>query len=91
MYDLLVRAVGVQLLEEADGVVDHVRALGELILRGLDLLDGEEVAVDEVGEEGKDQMAVAVGDDGLCQVVFRHRRRVRDLQNRHSDQHVKRG
>lgn len=64
--------VGMELLEEAHGVVDHVRLLCELILGSLDLLDREDLVLCEVGEEREDQVTVAVGDDGFGEVVFGH-------------------
>lgn len=61
-----------QLLEQAHGVVDHVGLLCELILGLLDLLGREELVLDEVGEERKDEMSVAMGNNCSRQVVFRH-------------------
>ena len=52
------------------GVVDHVRLLRELILRGLHLLDREEIALGEVSEEREDEVPVAVGNNRFCEVVF---------------------
>ena len=64
--------VWMQLLEEIDGIVDHVRLLRELILRGLNLLDREEIALGEVSEEREDEVPVAVGDNRFREVVFGH-------------------
>ena len=68
-WNLLVR---VQLLEQAHSIIHHVRPLGELILCRLDLLHGEELIFDKMGEEGENEMAIAVWYDCLCQVVVGH-------------------
>lgn len=60
------------LLEKSDCVVKHVCSPGELILRLGDLFGGEELGLDEVGEEGKGEVPVEVRDDRLRQIVFRH-------------------
>lgn len=69
MGDLL---VGVQLFEQADRIVDHVGALGELILGCLDVLDREERGLYEMGEQGKREMAIQVRNDRLGEIVLGH-------------------
>ena len=67
--NLLVR---VQLLKQTDGVIHHVRLLRELILCGVNLFDGEEFRLGKVCKEREDEVAVAVWDDRLREIVFRH-------------------
>ena len=64
--------VWMQLLEEIDGIVDHVRLLREFILGRLHLLGGEKFALGKVGKEGKDEMSVTVRDNRFCEVVLGH-------------------
>ena len=64
--------VGVQLLEQADRVIDHVGALGELILGCLDLLDWKERGLYEMGEQRKCEMAIQVRNDCFREIVLGH-------------------
>ena len=61
-----------ELLEQGDCVVYHVCLFGELILGGLHLFYGEEIALGKMSKEGKDEVAVAVGDDRFCEIVLCH-------------------
>jgi hypothetical protein len=60
------------LLEKAHGVIDHVCALGELILGSLNFFDREERRFNEMGKQGEHKMTVQVGDYRFRQVVFGH-------------------
>ena len=62
----------VRLLEEAHGVIHHVGLLGEFILGGLYLLDGEEIALGKMSKEGEDKVTVAVGNNRFCEIVLGH-------------------
>ena len=57
--------VGLQLLEQADRIVDHVGALRELILGCLDLFDWKERGLYEMSEQRKGKMAIQVRNDRL--------------------------
>ncbi len=59
-----------QLLEQAYGVVHHVRALREVILGGADLVDGEYGLLCEMCKDWDGQMPVAVRDRPLREVVL---------------------
>lgn len=61
-----------QLLEQADGVVYHVRSFRQLILRSLNLFDGEEFIPLEMSEKRENEVAIAVWDNCLGEVVFGH-------------------
>jgi len=69
LWDLGIR---VQLLIERHDVIDHVCALCEFILSGGDLLRGEKTVLVKMGEQGKDEMSIQVGDNRPCEVVLGH-------------------
>lgn len=60
------------LLEERDDIVDHVRALGELILGGAYLVLGEEGGFCEMGKERESEVAIEVRDNRLGEIVVGH-------------------
>lgn len=64
--------VWMQLLEQRGGIVYHVRAFRQFILSSLYLLDRKEFMFGNVRKKRKNQMAIAVWDNGLGEVVLGH-------------------